>query len=492
MRRRAKPARTKLGPALAAARKSVRNETSKRRELEKRLAESLEREQATAEILRVISSSPTDVQPVLDAVAEHSARLCGALFASVYQFDGELIHRGANYNYPPLALERSRQFFPTRPNRQLFTARAILERAVVHVPDVQRDNEYAVPDFLREVGCRSVLSVPMLRDGNPIGAITVWRAEVGPFTDRQVALLKTFADQAVIAIENVRLVTELEGRNRDLTATSEILRVISSSPTDVQPVFDAIATSAVRLLGGFSGTVLRLVGEDLHLAAITSTSEFGDGAVKVRYPRPLADTPEQAQAIWERVPSFVIDMEVDPRIDGEEREVARARGYRSRLRVPMLREETPIGLISVTRREPGPFAAEEIALLQTFADQAVIAIENLRLFKELQARTGELTRSVEQLTALGEISRAVSSTLDVETVLATIVSRASQLAGAAGCSIFEYDEGAEQFELRATYNDDTAFVAAFRRGTARRAATNAVSSLWVARSSNCSAPSSYS
>ena len=141
--------------------------------------EALERQTATSEILRVISSSPTDVQPVLDAVAEHSARICGAMFTSVYRFDGELIHMGAHHNYPPAALQRSRQFFPTRPNRQLFSARAILERAVIHVPDVERD-EHVAQDFLREVGFRSVLSVPMLRDGNPIGAITVWRAGSRP------------------------------------------------------------------------------------------------------------------------------------------------------------------------------------------------------------------------------------------------------------------------------------------------------------------------
>jgi GAF domain-containing protein len=159
------------------------------RELEARnrdLSESLEQQTATAEILGVISSSPTDVQPVLDAVAENSARLCGALFSSVYQFDGEFIHMGAHYNYPPLALERSLEFFPTRPHRRLFTARAILEREVVHVPDVERDTEFAGQDFATGVGFRSVLSVPMLKDGNPIGAITVWHAETPSPTGRSL------------------------------------------------------------------------------------------------------------------------------------------------------------------------------------------------------------------------------------------------------------------------------------------------------------------
>src|SRR5262250_1378700 len=168
------------------------------------LAEGRERETATGEILRVISSSPTDVQPVFDTIAESSLRLCGALFSSVYRFDGELIHMVAHQNYPSVALEASRQLFPTRPSRQLFTARAILERAVVHVPDVLLDPDWAALDLIRAAGFRSVLAVPMLHSGTPVGAITVWHAAVAPFSQKHIDLLKTFADQAVIAIENVR------------------------------------------------------------------------------------------------------------------------------------------------------------------------------------------------------------------------------------------------------------------------------------------------
>jgi GAF domain-containing protein len=442
-RRRAKPARTKLEPKLAAAQESARKNASKSRELEKRLAESLEQQTATSEILRVISSSPTDVQPVLDAVAEHSTRLCGALFASVYQFDGELIHMGANYNYPPLALERSRQFFPTRPNRQLFTARAILERAVVHVPDVERDDEYAVQDFLREVGFRSVLSVPMLRDGNPIGAITVWRAEVGPFTDRQVALLKTFADQAVIAIENVRLFKELEGRNRDLTATSEILRVISSSPTDVQPVFDAIIANAIRLCDATFGGVFRYHDGQLHVAALARLSQEETDAYHSQYPRPPHRNFIMGRAFLDGRPVHIEDILTDPDYDPQmQAGLQRVVGFRTLVAVPILRNGVPIGVVGCARREVKPFTPAQVELVKTFADQAVIAIENVRLFTELQASNRDLRVALEQQTATSEVLKVISrSTFDLQPVLETLIENATKLCDATRGNIFRFDGG---------------------------------------------------
>src|SRR5262249_50571229 len=235
-------------------------------DLQRELTDAREQQTATTEVLRVISQSPTDVQPVFDAIAERSLRLCGGLFSSVYRFDGELIHMVADHNYPPVALERSRQLFPTRPGRHLFTARAILERSVVLVADVLSDPEWEAHDVARAAGFRSVLAVPMLRGDDPIGAIVVWHTDVGPFSEKHITLLKTFADQAVIAIENVRLFKELQQKNGALTvahaqvteslvqqtATSEILRVISQSPTDVQPVFDTIVESVVRLCDGVS------------------------------------------------------------------------------------------------------------------------------------------------------------------------------------------------------------------------------------------------
>ena len=217
------------------------------------LTESLEQQTATAEILRVISSSPTDVQPVFDAIAVNAAQVCEAGNANVYRFDGSLIHLVASHGYTVEELSAVKEIFPIPPGRGGSTARAISTGMIVHIPDITADPEYAYAALV-QAGFRTNLSVPLLRDGKPIGAITVARRETRPFSDRQIAMLQTFAAQAVIAVENVRLFTELGARNRELTesleqqtATGEILRVISSSPTDVQPVFDAIVRSAVPL-----------------------------------------------------------------------------------------------------------------------------------------------------------------------------------------------------------------------------------------------------
>jgi GAF domain-containing protein len=441
------------------------------KELEARnrdLTEALEQQTATGEILHVISRSQTDVQPVFDTIAESVVRLCDGVLSGVYRFDGSLIHFVAHHNWTDEGLDLGRRLYPRAPSRQTQVAAAILDRAVVEVRDFENDPGVPAPSLplARALGYRSILVVPMLREGNPIGAIAVARAEAGAFSDSEIELLKTFADQAVIAVENVRLFKELEARNRDLTealeqqtATAEILRVISSSPTDVQPVFDTIVPNAVSLCGARMGAVYRFDGELMHLVAHHNYPPAVLEVLQQMHPRPPQPDQASGRAILTHAVAQIEDMLADPLYP---REIALAGGWRSIIGVPMLRDGTPIGAIVITRSEAGPFSDGHIELLKTFADQAVIAVENVRLFKELEARTGELIQSVEQLTALGEVSRAVSSTLDVETVLDTIVSRASQLAGAAGCSIFEYDAAAEQFELRATHNDDAEFVEALR------------------------------
>src|SRR4029453_7620093 len=230
------------------------------------ISEAFERQTATADILSVISRSPTDVQPVFDAIVESAARLCDAFNAAVVSFDGELVRLEATRNWTPEAFDVVRPIVPAPPSRAVTTGRAILERAVVHVPDVERDLEY-LPELGPAGGFRSVLAVPMLRDGIPLGAITVGRAGSGPFSDNQIELLRTFADQAVIAIENVRLFNETKEALEQQTATSEILRVISSSPTDLQPVLDAVSESAARLCEASDAVILLLEGTQLRTVA---------------------------------------------------------------------------------------------------------------------------------------------------------------------------------------------------------------------------------
>src|SRR5262245_2403143 len=415
--------------------------------------EALDRQTATAEILRVISSSPTDIQPVFDAIARSAVRLCDGLLGTVLRVEGDRLNLGALYNLTREGEQAYRENYPMPIGRETVAGNAILDRRVINVIDAQ--DPTTVPPrsvaIARAAGFRGVIAVPLLRDGEPIGLINVARRNRGAFSEGHIRLIQTFADQAVIAIENVRLFTELQTSNRDLTtaldkqtATSDILRAISRSQTDVQPVFDAIVESAVRLLRGFVAAMSRLAGDQLELVAFTSTDAAGDAAVRSAFPQALHSDWPHPRVVRERSLLNVTDARSDPRLPAAIRNLSVVRGYHSLVVVPMLRHHEAVGAISLTRREPGGFTDDEIALLQTFADQAVIAIENARLLTELQERTQELTRSVEQLTALGEVGRAVSSTLNLETVLTTIVSRAVQLSGLDGGVVFEYDESAEE------------------------------------------------
>jgi two-component system NtrC family sensor kinase len=246
------------------------------KELEARnrdLTDALEQQTATSEVLRTIAYAQSDVQPVFDTIVRSAARLCHAVMASVLLTDGRMLYLPANYGSSPEALSAVRARFPRPLDRETVSGAAILTRSVVHVPDVQ---EPSVIEFTRQagqvLGYRSLVTVPMLREGEVVGALNVCRREPGRFSDAEVALLKTFADQAVIAVENVRLFKELEARNRDLTATSGILQVMASSPTDTQPVFDAIARSVVQLCEGLNTYVFLFDGERYRLVAFLNAS----------------------------------------------------------------------------------------------------------------------------------------------------------------------------------------------------------------------------
>jgi signal transduction histidine kinase/putative methionine-R-sulfoxide reductase with GAF domain len=446
-------------------RRPPKHSVGKVRDLEKRLAEALEQQAAAADILHVIARSSTDAQPVFDTIVRAAMRLCQAVQSNIQLFDGERMHWVAQQDYGQEAMDVIRRVYPMQPDRSQTASRAILTGRVVNLADVLADPEYH-QEMARKGGWRSIMSVPMLRDRRPVGVITVARVEPGAFSGTQVALLQTFADQAVIAIENVRLFTELQEKNQALTeahaqvtgsleqqtATADILRVISQAQADAQPVFEAIADSAMRLFGAWSVIVSGLDGDLIRVLAARGGLPGSSEALMARYGTPQPAVPDfpRGRAVLTRTVQHVVDVETDRTWGQEFRRDASERGFRSVVAVPMLRGGEALGVIAVARAAAGGFAPTEIALLQTFADQAVIAIENADLLGELQARTSELMRSVEELKALGEVGQAVSSTLDLPTVLATIVSRAVQLSGAAGGAIYEYDEGGEEFHLRAT------------------------------------------
>jgi PAS domain S-box-containing protein len=436
------------------------------------LTETLDQQTATGEILRVISSSPTDIQPVFDIIGERAEKLCDAAISVVSRFDGELIHMVSVHGVAPEGVKAIQDAFPMRPDDETISARAVRARAVVHVPDVLADAQYQQKGAARASGYRGCLAVPMVRDGQVIGAIFVARTAPGLFTDTQVELLKTFADQAVIAVQNVRLFQELEARNSDLTetleqqtATSEILRVISSSPTDVQPVFDSIAQSAKRLCEAQFCQLYRFDGKLLHFVAHHGLSPEGAEAVRRAYPMAPGRGSAAARSIVSGAIEHIADVHADP--DYGQGSVARAVNFRSIVAVPMIRDGLPIGSIAVARTETGLFPDRKVDLLKTFADQAVIAVQNVHLFQELEARTQDLTRSVGELRALGEVSQAVSSTLDLETVLATIVSRAVQLSGSHSGIVYEFDEATQSFHARATHQVTAEHLEALRAAPIR-------------------------
>ncbi len=615
--------------------------------LRRDLSEALEQQTATSEILRAIARSPTNLQPVLDTVAENAARLCDAKDAQIGLVEGGILRRVASYGAMPV---------PTTGlplSRGMPAHRAIVDRQTIHVHDLAAELDAEFPESKQRqqiTRARTVLATPLLREGVPIGVIFIRRTEVRPFSDKQIALLKTFADQAVIAIENARLLQERENRNLELsalhdvtvsanqsleikpvlqevvkkiteifnfdvvsiflldtrmdqlsrqagftrlveiaapqihprgqgiawrvaetgepmifenvntdpryqelsyskaaqqggsgffavfpikakgrflgtiqcrgreprkltpdevrliksmsdqigvaleninlfeevrnkttelersneelrealeqqTATGEILRVIASSPTDLQPVLETVAENAARLCDASDAQIYRVESE---VARKVASYGIVPSVVAVGQTLPIRRGSHHGRAILDRQTVHIHDMQAESEEDYPDiwPAVQRA-GIRAVLGVPLLREGIPIGAIVIRRTELRPFTEKQIKLVETFADQAVIAIENARLFQELQAKTRELARSVEELKALGEVGQAVSSTLDLETVLTTIVTRAVQLSATDGGVIYEYDEATQEFLLRASHRMEEELIEALRAAPIR-------------------------
>ena len=353
-----------------------------------------DRQNASAEILRTIAASPSDARPVFEAIASSSKRLLGGFSATVLQFIGDELHLVAYTPTSPEADEGLKASFP-RKITEFPTFALVRGGETIQFPDSEADD---VPELNRELarlrGFRSVLFMPLMNRGTPVGMISVTRAEPGAFAPDLVQLLQTFADQAVIAIENARLFNETKAALERQTATADILKVMAASPSDVQPVFDAIAANANRLIGGFSTAVLRYVDGGAHLAAFTPTDPAGDRVLQASFPVPFARFPPYG-LVANGTAAQLPDTELEPAA----RDIARARGYRSMLFAPLMSEGEAIGIIIATRRATGTFAEHHVRLLQTFADQAVIAIKNVSLFNEVARRTEELARSLEDLRA---------------------------------------------------------------------------------------------
>jgi signal transduction histidine kinase len=416
------------------------------------LREALEHQTATAEVLGIISRSPTDVQPVLDAIVESAARVCGIDDVVLRLRDGNIMAARAHFGQIPITrveIDIDEPYFQW-----------IRERGTLHIPDIREHKEFPMVNFSGR--WHTVLYVPLRQQAETIGHLSARRIEACPFTPVQIKLLETFADQAVIAIENVRLFQELKEALEQQTATSEILGVIASSPTDIQPVLDAVAASAARVCGA-DDAVIRLIEGDI----LAMRAHYGPFEPDVS-PRPIDRRSVVGRAVVDRQLIHIQDLMPLNATEFPESQASTERGgIRTVLAAPLQREGVPIGVIFMRRTVVNPFTEKQIALLKTFADQAVIAIENVRLFKELNERTHELTRSVGELKALGEVSQAVSSTLDLETVLTRIVSHAVQLSGTDGGAIYEYDEQSEEFLLRATDHMEEELINALRANPPR-------------------------
>jgi two-component system NtrC family sensor kinase len=368
------------------------------------LSEALDQQKATSEVLRVISNSPIDLQSALWAIAESAARLLDVAGAEINRLEGDglrLIAKHGAFSQRPIG--------SVRPiTRGLVIGRAVIDRTTVHVPDLQAaESEFPEgADSARRYGHRTTLAAPLLRQGKPVGAILIRRMEVRPFTEKQITLLKTFADQAVIAIENTRLLNELRESLDYQTAISDVLNVISRSPSQLQPVLDAIVETASRLCQAEYALIFRLKDGAYHLAAANNANA---AFVKHAAGHPIPPGRESlvGRTAIERTTVHLPDCLADPeyaRLDYQ-----KIGGHRTMLGIPLLRDGVAIAVIDLLRNIVKPFTDRQIELVTTFADQALIAIENVRLFEAEQERTRELSEALEQQTATSEVLGVISS-----------------------------------------------------------------------------------
>jgi len=402
------------------------------------LRESLQQQTATADVLKVISSSPGELEPVFQAMLENAVRICEAKFGVMFRFDGDVAYAVAMLNLPPALDEYLRQRGRRQPAPGSDLEKVLKLKQVIHTID-SLETTHPIPPA-RLAGARTCITVPMLKETELVGAIVIYRQEVRPFTDKQIELLTNFANQAVIAIENTRLLNELRESLQQQTATADVLQVISRSTFDLQAVLDTLAESAVRLCAADRSVIRRRVGDTYPVAAT-----HGFSPEQRAYREQYLKTPDAGsifgRALVEGRTIHIPDLLADPEYrQPDAAHVANVIGVRAGLGMPLMREGNVVGVLTVVRNEPRAFTQKQIELVETFADQAVIAIENVRLFDEVQARTRELSEALEQQTAMSDVLRVISSSpTDLAPVFDTILASATRLCEGNLAALWRYD-----------------------------------------------------
>ena len=475
-----KPAKTRhrntTSPKRSIASKATRGASSSVAELQKQierqareLGEAREQQTATSEVLKVISSSPGELEPVFQAMLENAVRICEAKFGNIYRWDGDALRVVATHNTPD-AFAKVLRRSPVRPHPKSVLGRVLADKTVAHAVFAPTGDGYTEterdPSTVAAVelgGVRTALAVPMLKKNELIGAFAVNRQEVRPFTDKQIELVQNFAAQAVIAIENTRLLNELRQRTSDLTesleqqtATSEVLGIISSSPGDLKPVFNSMLENAVRICDAAFGNIYRWHDGALHLVAGHNTPPAFAKARR-RSPVNPAWNPLVGRMVATKMAAHMADVAAHPgyidRSDPGAVSAVELGGVRTALAVPMLKDNELIGSFTLYRQQPRPFTDKQIELVQNFAAQAVIAIENTRLLNDLRQRTDDLSEALEQQTATSEVLRAISSSQgELGPVVQAMLENATRICEAKSGFLFRAEN--DGFRIVASSDDE--------------------------------------